>query len=111
MMIMNMNDVGSMFPGYNPIENSNLESGEAFIIIIITIYFFPVEQTIDIDQVKVETKNVSCFFDYCEFEPPVAQICIALMNDGNSTCKRRMLSGSKSRRARGCCWCTTKIPQ
>src|SRR5687768_13735175 len=80
MMIMNMNDVGSMFPGDNPIEYSNLESGKAFIIVIIPIYFLPVEQPINVYKIQVKTKNISSFFDYSEFKPPVAKICIALMN-------------------------------
>ena len=61
MMIMAMDYIGVMFPFAYPVANSNLESDETFRIVIIAVYLFPVEQAIDIDEVKIETKFV-CFF-------------------------------------------------
>ena len=58
MMIMYMNDVGMMLPGGNPVEHSDLEGSKPFGVIIIAIYFFTVQQAVDIEKVQVETQYI-----------------------------------------------------
>ena len=84
MVIMHMDDIGLMLPAEDPVEYSDLESGEAFGIIIIAIYFFPVKQTIDINEVKIESQFIGRFFDDGEFKPPVSHIGITFMNTSQS---------------------------
>ncbi len=79
MMIVTMDNIRSMLPFAQPITNSYLESDESFRIVIVTIYFLPVKQTIDINQIKIKTKLICFFFDNAVMKPLRAEVLATFM--------------------------------
>lgn len=55
MMIVAMDKIGQMLPLIDPIANGSLKSQEPFGIVGISVDLFSVEQSIDINQVQVES--------------------------------------------------------
>jgi hypothetical protein len=53
---------GVMLPGCYPIEHSDLESSESFGVIIVAIYFFTVEESVDVEKIEIETEDVGPLF-------------------------------------------------
>jgi hypothetical protein len=79
MMIVNMNNIRPVIPGSQPIDHGDLERGESFGVIVVSINFFPVQQPININQVKIKSELISAFLNNRIIEPPVAQMGITLM--------------------------------
>src|SRR6185369_6404257 len=69
MMIMAMNHVGIMLPFAEPITESYLKSDETFIIVVVAVYFFAIEESIDIDKIKIEAKFVGLFANNTVMKP------------------------------------------
>ncbi len=74
MMIVHVDDIRMVFPGGEPVHDGNLECGESLRIVRISIYFFTIQQSIDVEEVEVETEFVCLFLDDRISEPPVAQV-------------------------------------
>src|SRR5687768_441076 len=79
MMIVNVNNIRLMLPGSYPIENGYLEGSETFCVIIVSIYFFAVEKSVDVEKIKIEAEYVGAFLDHCKLKPPVAKIGVSFM--------------------------------
>jgi hypothetical protein len=80
MMIVYVYYVWQVFPFGDPVHHRDLERHEPFRIIIIPIYFFPVQQAIDIYQVKFEPEFVGFLPDDGIVKPPASQVGSALMH-------------------------------
>src|SRR5688500_17608463 len=68
-----------MLPGYHPVKNSNLKCSKTFGVLILSLYHLPVEQVVDIEQVKIDAQPISRFFYYRNFDPATAEIAIPFL--------------------------------
>ena len=80
MVIMAMDHIGPVLPLVQPVANGHLESQEAFGIVVVTIYFFAVQQSVDVDQVQVEPKLIGLFLDHRVMKGKGTELLIALVH-------------------------------
>ena len=62
---MNMNDIRMVIPFADPIYYRNLESSEPQGIVIISINFFTIQDSINVNKVKIESCCIIGFLNYC----------------------------------------------
>ena len=74
MMIVAMNDFGEVLPFGQPIAHCNLETEKAIHVIVVTVYFFPVEQAMNIYEIKIETEFIVFFLDDVVLKPIPAKL-------------------------------------
>ncbi len=60
---MDMHHIGMMFPMADPLHHRYLKSDKPFHIVMVTIHFFPVKQTIYIHAIQIKMKLIVLFFD------------------------------------------------
>jgi hypothetical protein len=81
LVIMNMNNIGQMLPFAQPITNSNLKCSKSFRVIIITINFFPVKQTIYINKEKIKSKSICLLFYNTVMKPFGSEVLASFMHE------------------------------
>ena len=74
LMIVAMYHVRGMLPFCKPVANCNLKCDETFIVVIVTIDSLAIEQAVNVDKVKVESKFISLFPDNTIMEPMRAEM-------------------------------------
>src|SRR5688500_19125680 len=68
-----------MLPCIYQSENGYQEGSEPFSVIIVSIYFFAVEKSVDVEKIKIEAEYVGAFLDHGKLKPPVAKIGVSFM--------------------------------
>src|SRR6188474_2938948 len=79
MVIMYVDHIGPMLPFAQPITHSYLKRSESFGVVIITINFFPVQQSIYINEVKIKTKFVCFLPDHTVMKPFCSEVLTSFM--------------------------------
>ena len=74
MVVVYMYNIRVVFPHGQPVYYRNLERGKAFAVVVVPVYFFPVQQAIDINEVEIETELIGFFFDDGIYKPPATKI-------------------------------------
>src|SRR5579863_6731781 len=77
LVVMNMHDIGVMVPFTQPVNNRDLEGRKPERIVVVSIYFFAVQEAIDVDEVQIKSGDISGLFDN--------SIVVALIGDAKTT--------------------------